>query len=333
MEAGQCDENLDFWLAVEALKLRLVLLSTRQGGVPLDAKTILKEGMDIYQTFIDARAPRPLNLPSKISAKLKHGFKAENPSFPITDELFDEAQNCSFKVIECDPFPRFLSSVGSSITSGLLQLGHQLPDAEFEEFLASIDPSPSTSSKHKWSKVSDDDGVRITKIEAHGQVLLKATMEMVGTVKNIGIFIAHHQFWPSWYRPGSNYIEIESLGPHLSIIYLQVPSAKDTFRDVVLAVGSKHESTISITIFKSIPHISAPTPEDTTRLHIQTSGWRVIPCPDNPGSVQITFLLKAGKSETKRWEKEVVNQHTAMVQLRKVASPPPPRPVSTSSSS
>eukprot|EP00106_Octopus_bimaculoides_P016879 XP_014784321.1 PREDICTED: regulator of G-protein signaling 4-like [Octopus bimaculoides] len=88
-----CDENLDFWKAVEDFRIE-----------PDDTQIRARAGA-IYKRFIMKGAPRCINLRSKSREKLGEQLKG-----PITRSFFDEMQKEILEVMQRDPYQRFLRS-------------------------------------------------------------------------------------------------------------------------------------------------------------------------------------------------------------------------------
>lgn len=329
MKKELCEENLDYWLETERLKNRFKLLKVQLPGpaTVLDPQTILHEGRSIFQTFLDTGAPRSINLPAKMLARLKHAFKAKECSFAITDTLFNESQDSIFTLIEGDPFPRFLKAAGPAATAGLLQLGTTLPSTDFDEFLSSLDDT-----KVKWSKVSDDDGIKIQKYESHGVLHIKVALTVPASVFDAAHCIARSDQWGTWYRPGASVIDLEYVNDFYSVQYMSLPpsvkssDASDSNRHFVYVLGQLHESEQSLVVFKSIPCSTAPQMTPTTRLTALVSGWRISPVPGSSPSQpksNIVHCFRMPKNEVKKADKLAQAQFDAFNMLRVRLTPQP----------
>ena len=301
MRRELCDENLDFWLAVQRFIYSLHYEALRSGKSP-DAQDILNQGQSVYRTFIAPSAPRPMNLPAKVAARIRHQFTVVQPTIPVTTAIFSEAQATTFKVIECDPFPRFVNSAGEDqVTSNLVQLGVSLPSSDFEYFLSVIDEN-----KSKWSKMASESGIKAHKMESHGVYNMRCSIEVPASVASTSLFISQPAYWSQWFWPGATCLELEHLSTSLQVIFSVWPSsnASNRLRDTVVAVGSRHEPSRSIILFKSIPHATAPHLESSTNTDLFLSGWRVAP-GTSPDTSFVTFCIRADKSDVKKWDRDV----------------------------
>lgn len=314
MRRDLCDENLDFWLDVQRFIYSIQLETMKTGIIP-DATEILSQGQVVYRTFIGPSAPRPMNLPSKVAARIRHQFTAVSPSIPISPSIFSEAQATTFKVIECDPFPRFVSSAGEeNIKSNLIQFGMSLPTSEFEDFTSIIDEN-----KSKWSKVSNENNIKVHKMETHGVWSLRCTAEIPASAASTALFLSQPIHWGQWLWPSATTLELEHLSSSLSITFVVWPASNGSnrLRDSTFAIGSRHEPNRSIILFKTVPHATAPHTSAATPTDLLLSGWRVTP-GTTPESSLVTFCVRADKADVKKWDRDVSMYIESMTNLRNV---------------
>lgn len=314
MRRELCDENLDFWLDVQRFIYGLHLEMIKTGVTP-DATEILTQGQSVYRTFIAPSAPRPMNLPAKVAARIRHQFTVAIPTIPITSAIFSEAQATTFKVIECDPFPRFVNSTGEEhVKSGLIQLGVSLPSADFEEFTSIIEEN-----KSKWSKVSNEGGVKVHKMETHGIWSLRCTAEIPASVASTALFISQPVHWRQWFWQGATTLELEHLSSSLQVVFALWPSSNggSRLRDTVIATGTRHEPNRSTILFKSVPHATAPRSDNSTPTELLLSGWKVVP-GTTPETSFVTFCIRADKSDVKKWDRDVSMYIESMTNLRNI---------------
>lgn len=317
MKSEMCEENLDFWLEAQKFSFQLQF-DTNASGLAPDQARVLEHSMPVYKTFIAHAAPRQLNLPSKVAARIRHSFTSPSPTHPVTASVFTEAQQSVFKVIECDPFPRFVKNVESNqLTASLVQLGVSLPNSDFEDLVSFMDEN-----KSKWSKVSNDDGVKVHKMDSHGIWILRASVEIPRNLASVALYISQHSNWKEWLYPSeTTVVELELLSSALHVIFLQWPSwnAPNKHRDTTLALGSRHEPNRSIIAFKSVPHSTAPRPNGSTPTPLMLSGWRITEADkDNNDACIVTFCIRADKSDVKKWDKDPSYYADSLLNLKKV---------------
>lgn len=89
------EENLQFWCDVNAFM-----------QFPSDQK--LYEAQKIYVLYIHDKATYPLNVAATTKSSIES--KIESSSFVVEDDLFDEAKNEAYDLLERDLFPRFRKS-------------------------------------------------------------------------------------------------------------------------------------------------------------------------------------------------------------------------------
>ena len=317
MKQELCDENLDFWIDAQHLAFQFQF-QEHQLGHPLDPQEILHQATTVYQTYIETSAPRSLNLPSKVAGRIRHCFR--NAPSAITTSIFSEAQQTAFKVIESDPFPRFIQSSRQAATDGLVQLNNRTSNSECEDFLAVLEEE----SARKWSKVSKSDGIKVSKRDTSGIHHIRAEAEIDAPVSVVFSIVQKWQDWSQWQRASVTTMELERFSDTMQLVYYfwplsicSLPKASDVGdRDWILLIASKLDPTASVVTYRSIPHTTAPTPPHTTRGVALPCGWRMTPSPNDPNKCWVTSSARAEKPETKKWDKEAAAQHQSMMNLR-----------------
>jgi len=87
-----CDENIDFWLAVENFRA-------------LDDEDLERQGNIILKTFVTKKAVRAVNLKAPARERTTKAAEAG-----ITRSVFDDAQREIYEFMMRDPYFRFLKS-------------------------------------------------------------------------------------------------------------------------------------------------------------------------------------------------------------------------------
>jgi hypothetical protein len=93
-------ENLLFWEKIQHLKHMEVTRSS--------AQSILEEAVQIYQDFIQLKAPNEVNLPNEIREAITERYRAKN----MDACTFTQAQIQAYKLMSQDSFRRFLRDSG-----------------------------------------------------------------------------------------------------------------------------------------------------------------------------------------------------------------------------
>jgi hypothetical protein len=151
LEKEYNNENLLFWLEVESYKTLA------------DTKALIVGANNIYKKFIDTEAPFAINLPFNFVNQIKQTLDAANalPNPDISPHLYDHAQVETFKLMQSDPFPRFLKSCFySAMYASAHQKNINIPDRVFEEILKDEDETTDNG----WGPaVFCKDGVKVYK--------------------------------------------------------------------------------------------------------------------------------------------------------------------------